>query len=208
MRASGSDETCSFRRITFWMHDVQMADPRLLAADDYIVELDHGQFWLYSCLCPEEDYPLDDLPELAWDDLSDLLQRATEGDGIAQVPVEYSFSGTLLVLSPHQNNFEMPLRVEVWNGPPPEDERGDWPEAFEAHLDIDPHGLCYASPTMNATKLDVPPGGYHALITGRGFRAYGWPGSNTPGDSWRIRLWPSTGPQEARRLSAWHAPGK
>jgi len=59
---------------------------------------------------PEEDYPLDDLPELAMDELSDLLQMAGEGIGIAQIPVEYSFSGTILVLSPHQANFEMPRR--------------------------------------------------------------------------------------------------
>jgi hypothetical protein len=184
-----------------------MAGSGLLTAHDYIVRLDYGQFWLSSCLCPEEDYPLDDLPELAMDELSDLLQKAHEGDGIAQLPVEYSFSGTLLVLSPHQANFEMPLRVEVWDGLPPDD-MAEWPEAFEAHLDVDPHGLRYDSPTMGTVRLGVPPSAYHMLITGRGFVAHGWPGSATPGDSWRIRLWPSTGPQAPRRLSAWHAPGQ
>jgi hypothetical protein len=189
------------------MNDVQMADSRLLTAHDYVVPLDHGQFWLSSCLCPEEDYPLEDLPELAWDELGDLLQQAQETDGIAQIPVEFSFSGTVLVLSPHQNNFKMPLRAEVWDGPPPDD-IADWPEAFEVHLDVDPHGVNFTSPAMSTVRLDIPAGGYHALITGRGFVAYGWPGSTTPGDSWRIRLWPSTGPQAPRRLSAWHAPGQ
>jgi 8-oxo-dGTP pyrophosphatase MutT (NUDIX family) len=125
---------------------------------------------------------------------------AIDADGIAQVP------GTLVVLSPHQNNFEMPLRVEVWDGPPPDD-TAEWPEAFEAHLEIDPHGLSYNSPTMTTVSLGVPPGRYHTLITGRGFVAHGWPGSTTPGDSWRLRLWPSASPQPPRRLSAWHAPG-
>lgn len=138
------------------MNDVQIADSRLLTAHDYIVALDDGQFWLSSCLCPEEDYPLDDLPELAWDELGDLLQEATQGDGIAQIPVEFTFSGTLLVLSPHQNNFEMPLRVEVWEPAP--DDIAEWPEAFETHLDVDPHRLKYGSTTMSTARLDVPPG--------------------------------------------------
>jgi hypothetical protein len=109
------------------------------------------------------------------------------------------------VLSPHQNNFEMPLRVEVWDSAPPDDV-AEWPEAFEAHLDVAEDGLIYDSPpggNVHQVPLRVPPGGYHSVITGRGFVAHGWPGSSTPGDNWRIRLWPSTGPQAPRRLSAW-----
>lgn len=203
--ADHADPDGVFRRSAPRSPDVPTADSRLLTSYDHVVALDHGQFWLYSCLCPEEDYPLDDLPELAWDDLPDLGHRANEGDGIAQIPVEYSFSGTLVVLSPHQNNFQMPLRAEIWDGPPPDD-LADWPEAFEAHLDVDPHGLYYSSTTMSSTRLGVPPGGYHALITGRGFVAHGWPRSTIPGDTWRIRLWPSAGPQQARRLTAWRPP--
>ena len=179
-----------------------MAGSRRLAAHDYVVALDYHQFWLYSCLCPEEDYSLPDLPEVRRDELDDLLDRAHKGDGIAQVPVEYTFSGTLLVVCPHQTNFQMPLRIEVWDGPPPDD-TADWPEAFEAHLDVDPHGLYYTSPLMSAVRLDVPPGGYHAVITGRGFIARGNTGVPHPPDSWRIRVWPSAGPRAARRLSAW-----
>lgn len=96
----------------------------------------------------------------------------------------------------------MPLRIEVWDGPAPDD-TAEWPEAFEAHLEVDEDGLTYESPTDEQVHLRVPFGGYHALITGRGFVAHDWPGSTTPGDNWRIRLWPSTGPQAPRRLSAW-----
>jgi hypothetical protein len=184
-------------------HDVQMAGSRLLTAHDYIVSISGGEFLLCSCLCPEEDYPLDDLPELDWDELPELVQRAAEADGIAQIPVEFSFSGTLAVLSPHQHIFEMPLRAEVWDGPPPDDIAG-WPEAFEAHLDVDPHGLIFDS--MSRVRLGVPPGGYHALITRREFAIPGWRGSAIPGDSWRIRLWPSGGPQAPRRLTGRYAP--
>jgi hypothetical protein len=183
-----------------------MVGSRLLSSHDYIAPYDHHQFWLSSCLCPEEDYSLGDLPELAWDQLSDLVDSAIAGDGIAQTPVEYDSSGLLVVLSPHQTNLEMPLRVEVWDGTAPDD-LADWPEAFEAHLEFDPHGLYYSSTMTETVKLSVPPGSYHALITGRGFVAHGNPGLPHPGDSWRIRLWPSAGPQEARRLSAWQGTG-
>ncbi len=174
----------------------------MISAHDYVVPLDNHQFYLSSCLCAEEDYALDNQPELAMYQEPDLIQRAIEGDGIAQIPVEYTFSGTFLVLSPQQTNYEMPLRVEVWDGPPPDD-TADWPEAVEAHLEVDPHGLYFSSTTNSAPRLDVPPGGYHALITGRGFVAYGSTGQ-PPDDSWRMRLWPSRGPQAARRISAWH----
>jgi hypothetical protein len=87
------------------------------------------------------------------------------------------------------------------------DDAAEWPEAFEAHLDVDHHGLSYDSPTMGTFSLGVPPGAYHALIAGQGFIAHGWPGSTTPGDRWRIRLWPSSGPEVPRRLRAWPAPG-
>jgi hypothetical protein len=55
---------------------------------------------------------------------------------------------------------------------------------------------------VDRTEIDVPPGLYHALITGRGFVSHGWPGSTEPGDEWRIRLWPSPTPPEPRRLCA------
>ena len=180
-----------------------MADSRLLTSHDYVVGLDHHQFYLSSCLCAEEDYPLDNDPADTMFAEPDLLHRANEGDGIAQIPVEYTFSGTLLLLQPQQYNSQMPLRVEVWDGPPPDD-TADWPEAVEAHLEVDPHGLYYTSTLGRGARLDVPPGGYHALITGRGFIAYGSEGAHAPDVNWRIRLWPSLGPQAARRLSAWH----
>jgi hypothetical protein len=131
-------------------------------------------------------------------DYYELVVQAIDSDGIAQVP------GLLLVLCPRQYNFEMSLRVEVWDSPPADD-AAEWPEAFEAHLDVTEDGLIYDSPPggVNQVPLRVPPGGYHALITGRGFVTHSSPGSTTPGDSWRIRLWPSTGPRAPRRLSAW-----
>jgi hypothetical protein len=166
----------------------RMLEPRLVVAEDHVVALDNGQLHLLQLSASDE--PID---------YYQVVVRASESDGIAQVP------GLLLVLSPHQSNFEMSLRVEVWDGPPPDD-AAEWPEGFEAHLDVAEDGLIYDSPPgggVHQVPLRVPPCAYHALITGRGFIANGWPGSIAPGDSWRIRLWPSTGPQAPRRLSAW-----
>jgi hypothetical protein len=65
----------------------------------------------------------------------------------------------VVVCSPHQNNFEMPFRVEVWDREPPEDE-ADWEEIFLCGLVVDDGGLSYQSPTMNETVFDVPVGTY------------------------------------------------
>jgi hypothetical protein len=167
-----------------------MAVSRLVSAEDHVVILDYGQFYLLSYVDPDTG---DELPEV-----SEVVDQAIASDGIAQIP------GLLVVLSPHQANFKTPLRIEVWDGPPPGD-AAEWPEAFEAHLDVAHDGLSYHSPAISAVRLGVRPGAYHALITGRGFVAHGWPGSTTPGDSWRIRLWPSPGPLAPRRLRAWHS---
>jgi hypothetical protein len=178
-------------RFSGW-HDLLVAGSRLVGAQDFVVALDYGQFYLRTYSGPDADSD-DEFP-----DISQLVGKAIEADGIAQA------HGTLVVLSPHQNNFERPLRAEVWDRPPPDDAAG-WPEALEAHLDITDRGLVYDSPTTRAVSLDVPSGAYCALITGRGFVAHGWPGPATPGDDWRIRLWPSAGPQSPRRLSAWQS---
>lgn len=161
-------------------------------AEDHVVWLDYGQFYLTW----ETDLPFDE-DELPGSGLA--VDLAIDADGIAQV------TGMIVVLSPHQNNFAMPLRVEAWDSPPPDD-TPQWPEAFEAHLDVPDDGLSYSSPTVDTVSLGVPAGRYHLLVTGRGFVAHGWPGSTKPGDDWRIRLWPSDGPPAPRRLSAWRAP--
>ena len=149
-----------------------------------MVALDYGQFYLHT---RESD------PDLA----VMLLERAQDGDGIAQD------GGLVVVVSPHQNNFEMPLRVEVWEARPLDD-LDEWEEAFDAYLEVDQPGLAYESPTMDFVDLKVPPGSYHALITGRGFVADGWPGSTEPGDRWRIQLWPDTVRVSPRRVKRWN----
>ena len=126
-----------------------------------------------------------------------VLDAAINGTGIAQ-------SGPMVtVLSPHQYNFTMPLTVEVWAGPIPDDLE-DWDEAYEVWLDTDKSGLTFESPTLSAVAVSVPPGRYRALLTGRGFIARGWPGSTTPVDRWRIRLCAGDELGAPRHLQAGH----
>lgn len=146
---------------------------------------DHGQFYLYTDTWEEVD-------------VVGTVERAITSDGIAQ-------DGPLLVvLSPHQNNFAVALRVERWSATPPDDLRS-WQEAFTASIDVDTFGLLYESTTtVQNLELEIPPGQYCVLITGRGFVRRGWPGSTTPGDEWRLRLWPrDADPREPARLKAW-----
>ena len=174
----------AFVAATVGLDTAVMSLPELIVSEDLVVSLDYGTFNLYT----SDDGSDNDL---------DALDAAAEGVGIA--------NGVVSLASPHQNNFRMPLRVEVWNAEPSSD-LDDWEEAFEVHLDVGEYGLVYGSPTDDYVPLPVPPGSYHALITGRGFVAIGWPGSTTPGDSWRIRLWPSYGPREPAHLRAYAEP--
>ncbi|MBL7517388.1 hypothetical protein I6A84_04430 [Frankia sp. CNm7] len=146
---------------------------------------DHGQFYLYTNVWDGVDYP-------------GVVDRAIEAGGIAQ-------DGPLLVvLSSHQCNFAVTLRVEQWSAQPPDD-LDDWQEVFAASIDVDAFGLLYESTTsVQNLRLEALPGRYAVRISGRGFVQRGWPGSTTPGDEWRVQLWPQEGDrQEPARLKAW-----
>jgi hypothetical protein len=155
---------------------------------DLTVALEYSHFYLSSVPLPDE----------AADALLQVVDEAVAGQGIASTAGnEY-----VVVLSPHQNNFAMPLRVEVWPGEPPDDLDG-WQEAFLTGLLVGSGGLIYETPTEVSHDVPVPPGRYAVRITGRGFVRRGWPGTTTPGDNWRLQLWPAPGPIRPRRLRTW-----
>ena len=160
-----------------------MTNTEPLSIVELVVALDYGQFTLHT----EESDP---------DIGVEVLEEALAGDGIAQR------DGLLVVCSPHQNNYKMALRVEIWSAAPPDD-LAEWDEAFEASLTVDGDGVTYESPTRKIVNIEVPSGAYRAVITGTGFVARGWPGSTEPGERWRIRLWPESAPVAAQRLKAW-----
>jgi hypothetical protein len=164
-----------------------MTAPHL--AYDLTVRLDYGQFCLWGGASDEGDL-----------DYMALLDQAIAGPGIA------GDGHSVVVLSPHQNNFDMAMRVEVWRDRPPEDGDG-WEEVAEAGLAVRGGVLRYASPTVADAECPVPDGGYAVRICGRGFVNRGWPGSTTPGDVWRVQLWPAPPDPTCRRLKAWAPPG-
>lgn len=153
--------------------------PELLISHDFRVAQDAAQFYLVTGQEGSEQ-------------MMEILHEATT-NGIAQR------GGFAMVISPVQNNFHMPFRVEAWSAEPFSDIDG-WQEAFELHLDVSDYGLQYSSPVAEEITFEVPPGSYRALITARGFLAAGWPGSTEPGDVWRIRLWPDDAPVVARKI--------
>ena len=163
---------------------VTTASPLLV--HDAIVRLDYGQFSLCGSPGRSGDYMT-------------YLEAAIGGERIAGD--DYG----VVVLSPHQNNFRMPFRVELWDRRPPDDQ-AEWEEIFHCGLVVDNGGLHYQSPTMDETVFDLPGGTYSLLICGRGFVNHGWPGSITPGDVWRVQMWPSTDRRVPSRVKIWHQP--
>ena len=147
------------------------------------VSMDYG----YFVLCDGGDPPANDI---------ELLRRAQAH------PPSASDGRSVLISSPHQNNFDMIIEVQVWDERPPED-RDAWQQVSENLLRIAGAELMYVSPTMGDASCVIPPGRYIAEVSGRGFVNYGWPGSTQPGDQWRVRLWPagSDRPRPARRRS-------
>ncbi|MFD4432410.1 hypothetical protein [Nocardia sp. NPDC058497] len=147
--------------------------------------LDYGQFVLHGGEGEEEA------------ELSLLEAALADGPSVGD-------GHTVVVLSPHQNNFEMPLAVQVWAARPPADD-ADWQQISEARLHIGEYGLNISSPVDTWEAAPVPQGDYIVDIAGAGFVGYGWPGTTTPGDHWRIRLWPDDG-SVLRQPLVWNTP--
>ncbi|MEV6426628.1 hypothetical protein [Nocardia sp. NPDC051463] len=165
----------------------------LVSEQTVTLAMDYGQFLISGGAGDENDRS--DYYEV------ELLDRAMAsqpraGDGI-----------TVLVLSPHQNNFAMAVTVQVWDARPPAD-RDAWQQVCEARLQVgDVGALFLESPTLDMiVAAQVPEGTYLLEVSGTGFLNYGWPGSTTPGDSWRIRLWPDDG-SDPLPPQLWSMPG-
>jgi hypothetical protein len=168
------------------MAGVAAAVPRRV--EDRLVRLDYGQFSLCGNPSPDADYMTS-------------LEHALDGAGIA------GDDHGLIIISPHQNNFAMPLRLERWDERPPDD-AAEWEEVFEGSLLVADGVLQYCSPPDADAAFPVPSGRYAVRIAGRGFVHRGWPGSTTPGDRWRIQLWPSPDDVPARRVKRWETPAE
>lgn len=121
-------------------------------------------------------------------------------------PPSTSDGSLALVLSPHQNNFAMSVVVERWSDRPQIDV-DEWEQVSVESLRVDASStLRLTSPTVDSATCEMAEGRFWVEISGRGFINYGWPGSTEPGDQWRLRFWPNTGPESHPR-KLWLMPG-
>lgn len=164
-----------------------MGSPTLLRTWDLTVGLNHGQFHIQT----DDPYEISELESAR------VVSRASSGTGIAQ------HFGLIVVMSPHQKNYSMGLSVQLWDGHPDEGDDDGWQESFETDLTVGKGGLVYASPGLSSFAIPVPPGNYHLRVDARGFSEHDWPASTTPGDAWRLQLWPCEKGHTAQRLRAW-----
>ena len=128
-----------------------------------------------------------------------LVEKAHDADGIA------TDGNEIVILSPHQHNFNMQLTVELWENKP-EDDLELWQEAFAANIVIVEDTFIYSSVTYDEEReFEIPSGYYNLLIAGRDFVGCGWAESTCPGDKWRVQLWSTQEPAKCRRLKKWMA---
>lgn len=143
--------------------------PSLVSTQQIEFAMDYGHFTIAGASTPEPH---------------GLLEEA-----LATPPSAHD-AGVVLVLSPHQNNFALPMTVETWTSAPTPD-RDDWQQVSENPITVDERGhLYFESPTLEGVDCPIGPGDYILEASGRGFIRRGWPGSTAPGDEWRVRLWP------------------
>lgn len=158
--------------------------PQLINAYAGKIVIDYGHFEVFD-------------PQAFPPEVTDLL-------GLAQAsPPSFSADGMAVILSPHQNNFDTSVAIEVWSARP-DDDRDRWEQISENVFRVE-SGELFVGESLGAAAA---PDTYILQVSGRGFVGYGWPGSTEPGDEWRLRLWPArTDPGGARAPQQWSQPG-
>ncbi|GEM29751.1 hypothetical protein NN3_07580 [Nocardia neocaledoniensis NBRC 108232] len=157
--------------------------------NEFSVELmmDYGHFCLHGIGADDEERHLN------------LLDRA-------QVEPPSAGDGRMVVVtSPYQCNFGMPVTVEIFDAPPDNDDREQWQQVSQARLHVGPRrSLVLSSSVDGWTEVSpVEEGDYLVEMAGRGFADD--PGPDGPADSWRIRLWPDDG-TDPLPAQHWKAP--
>ena len=197
----------------------------MTAAWDLQVFLEYGQFYLEPARAEDDPYwdpeastEANLLPDMdagdSMDDTEDILLRALGWDGSEYAAPDVApgiAQGryTTIVVTPHRDNNDMDLRVELHDGPPPDD-LADWQEVFEAAgVAAGPGGMWYHTPTMDSTPLPIPAGTYKIRISGRDFFRPEWSEENDTlhyDDKYRFQLWPDAASSEPVRLKRWDHP--
>lgn len=140
--------------------------PGLVHGTDLTMVMDHSQFYVHGG---------------GADSVYELVETALHGDKWA------SNGRSIVVVTPVEYNFDMPVRIEVWNAPPPVD-LADWAIHITAELEVSSNMLQLESTSGEPRSTPIPNGHYFVEIAGRNFPSQLSPEQN---EQWRIRLWPN-----------------
>lgn len=151
---------------------------RLVQGTDLAMVMDHGQFYVHGG---------------GADSVYDLVEAALQGEKWA------SNGRSIVVITPVEYNFDMPVRVEVWDGPPPTD-LADWTMHNTTELQVSSNTLQLESTSGEPRATAVPNGHYLVEVAGRRFPSSL---STKKSEQWRIRLWltPSHKPKNDRSIA-------
>lgn len=151
-----------------------------LLVRELVIASDYGQIYVTDAEGLDETSPQTE------EDNS--LERSYEDAHESRRFVGYD-GGMLNILTPSQYNWEAPLRLEVFNAPPPLD-TDEWDHVAEAPLRVPSGRLIFeASGGGIPHETSVPPGIYRARVSGRDFVA--GIGEIEGRERWRIQLWPA-----------------
>lgn len=113
--------------------------------------------------------------------------------------------GVLVVLSPQEDAFDLPLAFERWDSVPPDDAAA-WQTIYEACVEVTEAGLEMSSTESSLELPEIPPGIYAIRICGRGFYDYGDPDAEDAVDEWRLQVWPAQETFPLRLVAIWSGP--
>ncbi|MCP2248148.1 hypothetical protein [Lentzea aerocolonigenes] len=152
---------------------------------DVEVQIDHGQVYVYGVAPdPERESVLK-----ALDDAHQTRRFVGVADGLVDV------------LTPVQWNLNAPMRIEVWEAEPPDDD-DNWDQVVDVDLDV-PDGRLYfeASGGWNPLNFEVPTGRYRARVSSQGYTEAREGAEGL--DSYRFRLWPRDQESAPQLRKAW-----
>lgn len=147
------------------------------------ISADHGQFYIYSSLPALED---------EFD--SPFLNALADAHGTRRFIGADGSGGLIDVMTPSQWNWNVPMRVELWDAEPPTDADG-WDHEVDVDFVVDagfPQVWFEASGGYAAAgAVEIPPGEYRVRISGSGYDA-SWAAhieTRTGHESFRMQLW-------------------
>lgn len=153
------------------------------------VRIDYWQLYIFDEASPGADLA-GEAAQRALDDADESGRRVGTADGLIDV------------IAGVQWNFNAPMRVELWDHEPTDDD-ANWDHVVDIDLDAPSGHLVFqeSGAGYDPTPCEVPPGNYRARVAGRGYGL-----SNPCGgglDDYRVQLWARRDPAEPALRKAW-----